>query len=304
MIVPCPLLKNRLWGKYERDFFRENNWQRSSSPKESSKRMKPGSIAPEDARASPNGNPQLRLKQAGGWFAADESFARALEMLSDGAFKLFAWLCLRAARPSGRVEATQKELAAALGKSKRAVNAYVTELRQKQVCRVQPGANQYARTQFEIVESYWPYERANGLAEQRSLHDKTSSPLPRGSAPGRRGSTAYVMSVRKMFLRLGCGRQNFSLADKKFAAELARAGVPLAVVEDALLLGEARKYSSWLNHGPSAPIGSLEYFRALIDEVQQQPLPAGYREYLQATTREFARRWSRTAGLKPADAKK
>jgi len=107
-----------------------------------------------------------------------------------------------------------------------------------------------------------------------------------------------------MFLRLGCGKRIFSLADRRCAAELARAGVPLAVVADAMLLGAARKYQSWLNHGPSAPIGSLEYFRALIDEAQQQPLPVVYREYLQATTREFARRWSKTAGLKPAGAKK
>ncbi len=263
--------------------------------------MKPSSIAADDTIASRNGKPELRLKQAGGWFAADESFARALEMLSDGGFRLFAWLCLRAERPSGQVEATQTELAAALGKSKRAISAYVAELQQKQVCRVRPGANQYARTQFEIVESYWPYERANGLADHQSRnYANSSSPLARGSAPSRqrRGLSAYVMSVRKMFLRLGCGKQNFSLADKRFAAELARAGVPLAIVADAMLLGEARKYGSWLNHGPSAPIGSLEYFRPLIEEAQQQPLTAGYREYLQATAKELARRWSKTAGLK------
>lgn len=287
-------------------FSAKTTGKEEAAPKRAINEMKPSSIATDEARASPNGKP-VRLKQTGGWFAADESFARALEMLSDGAFRLFAWLCLRAARPSGRVEATQKELAAALGKSKRAVNAYVTELQQKQVCRVQRGANQYARTQFEIAESYWPYERVNELSDQQSRPDaNTSSPRSRISAPGRqrRASTAYVMSVRKMFLRLGCGRQIFSLTDKKFATELARAGVPLAVVADALLLGEARKYSSWLNHGPSAPIGSLEYFRALIDEVQQQPLPAGYREYLQTTTRKFARRWSKTSGLKSAGAKK
>src|SRR6266545_860356 len=146
--------------------------------------MKPRSIAADDTIASRNGKPELRLKQAGGWFVADQSFAQALEMLSDGGFRLFAWLCLRAERPSGQVEATQTELAAALGKSKRAVSTYVAELQQKQVCRVQPGANQYARTQFEIAESYWPYERANGLAEQQTHHNDISSP-PRGSVPGR-----------------------------------------------------------------------------------------------------------------------
>ncbi len=158
---------------------------------------------------------QLRLKQVSGWFAADESFARALELLSDGAFRLFAWLCLRAERPSGQVEATQKELAAALGKSKRAVNGYVAELQEQKVCRVRPGANQYARTQFEIAESYWPYERANGLPDLQSPHDAHASSA--SSARQQPGLSSYVGSVRKMFLRLSCGKRNFGPADEKFS---------------------------------------------------------------------------------------
>ncbi len=182
-----------------------------------------------------------------------------------------------------------------MGKSKRAVNGYVAELQEKKVCRVRPGANQYARTQFEIAESYWPYERA--LPDLQSPNDAHVSSA--SSARQQPGLSSYVGSVRKMFLRLSCGKRNFGPADEKFAAELAQAGVLLAVVEDALLLGEARKYLSWLNHGASEPIGSLEYFRPLIEEVQQQqqPLPAAYKEYLRSTDTK-SRTFAASAGAK------
>src|SRR5688500_16826579 len=95
--------------------------------KRAANEMKPAT----DASTSRNGKPELRLKQAGAWFVANENFGRALEFLSDGAFRVFAWLCLRAEQPSGHVETTQKELATALSKSKRAVSSYVAELQQK-----------------------------------------------------------------------------------------------------------------------------------------------------------------------------
>ena len=57
------------------------------------------------------------LKEASGWFAAGDSFRRAVTALSDGAFKLFAYICLEADRRTGRLLMTQTELAQALGKS-------------------------------------------------------------------------------------------------------------------------------------------------------------------------------------------
>jgi hypothetical protein len=36
------------------------------------------------------------LKESSGWFAAGNSFRRALPLLSDGAFKMFAYICLEA----------------------------------------------------------------------------------------------------------------------------------------------------------------------------------------------------------------
>ena len=100
----------------------------------------------------------LCLKESSGWFAAGSSFRRALAVLSDGAFKLFAYICLQADRRTGRYEAVQAELATAIGKSRRIVGKYVEELEPKGV-HGSKGNNQYARTSFEIRDEYWPYHR-------------------------------------------------------------------------------------------------------------------------------------------------
>jgi hypothetical protein len=70
------------------------------------------------------------LKESTGWFAAGNSFRRALPLLSDGAFKMFSYICLD-----------------------------IRELEYKGVCNVRHGKNQYARTCFEIRDEYWPYTR-------------------------------------------------------------------------------------------------------------------------------------------------
>lgn len=112
----------------------------------------------------------MSLKESSGWFAAGESFHKALTVLSDGAFKLFAWLCLKADRRTGRYETTQKELAVLLSKSRRVVGSYIAELQEQGVCAVCSGKNQFARTTFQICDHYWPYHREgiswlNGAAE-------------------------------------------------------------------------------------------------------------------------------------------
>src|SRR5260221_9285742 len=129
-------------------------------------------------------NQRLRLKQQPyGWFVAGDAFNRAMTRLSDGAFKLFAFLCLRADRHSGSVQATHKELATALGKSRRAVGSYVAELDRKEVCVVKPGANQHARTSFEIREDYWPYVRLTACEPTLELNVTQSNELEGDSEP-------------------------------------------------------------------------------------------------------------------------
>jgi hypothetical protein len=218
----------------------------------------------------------LRLKEPYGWFAAGASFRRALQALSDGAFKLFAHLCLEADRRTGCLEAAQAELANAIGKSRRIVGKYIEELQDKQLCTVRSAKNQYGRTCFEISHEYWPY--------QRMLLVEDVSDQADGS---------YVDAIRICFVALGCTVGKFSARDAQFAQALQRRGVPLETVQDALLMGAVRKYVSWLNGGSPQPIASLAYFAAVVSEIQERPFPADYREYLRTKVVQLTKAWAK-----------
>lgn len=216
----------------------------------------------------------MSLKEASGWFAAGESFQKALTVLSDGTFRLFAWLCLKADRRTGRYETTHTELAVLLGKSRRAIAKYASELRERRVCTVCLGKNQFARTSFEICDDYWPYHRE------------------RSSEPGQK---SYVASVRDWFLTLGCGNGRFTPSDARIAGEMQERGIPLEAVQDAILLGTCRKYISWLNGAAAEPIASVRYFEPVITEILEEPFSADYRAYLRAKNKQLAETWSQTA---------
>jgi hypothetical protein len=221
----------------------------------------------------PSTDERLRLKQPTGWFAAGEAFRKALSLLSDGAFRLFAYLCLEADRRTGRIRATHYELAAALGKSKRAVGTYVAELEARGVCRVQSGKNQFAGTTFEISDSYWPYHRA--VVSPESTEQES-----------------YVDSVREYFLALGCGSGKFKAAEAVAAKDFHRRGIPLGVIQDAMLMGACRKYSSWFEGRAPEPIRTLAYFESLIAEIQEKPFPPGYSAYLRKKVKQFGELWN------------
>ena len=224
-------------------------------------------------RSSPATGERLRLKEPTGWFAAGTPFREALGSLSDGAFKLFAYLCLEADRRTGRLRATHKELALALEKSKRAIGAYTAELEAAGVCLVKPGKNQFAGTTFEIADAYWPYHRAADCPEPPE-------------------QKAYVESVRECFLSLGCGSGKFGAAEAAAAEDLRRRGIPLAVIEDAMLMGACRKYTSWFEGRAPEPIRNLRYFESLIAEILAKPFPPGYSAYLRMKVRQFAEIWN------------
>src|SRR6266498_1472867 len=105
---------------------------------------------------------RLRLKRPRGWFAASDEFRAALELLSDGAFRLFVYLCLEADRKTGRILTSYSELAREISRSRRVVVSYVRELDQKGVCVVRAGRNQHTRTLIEVADSYWPYVKQTG----------------------------------------------------------------------------------------------------------------------------------------------
>ncbi len=222
----------------------------------------------------PSPDQRCSLKDPTGWFAAGAGFRKALALLSDGAFRLFAYICLEADRRTGCLRATQRELATALGKSKRAIGTYIVELEAGGVCRVQPGKNQFEGTRFEVSDTYWPYHRivaqATGSPEQES----------------------YVESVRACFLALDCGSGKFGAADVATARDLYRRTIPLALIEEAMLVGACRKYMSWFEGRALEPIQTLDYFNPLIAELQENPLPPGYSGYLRRKLKQFAKSWS------------
>ena len=70
----------------------------------------------------------MKLKHAHGWFAAGPEMARAMTLLSDGAFKLFVYLCLQADRETARLAVNDRDLTVGLQKSRRSIVSYLDEL--------------------------------------------------------------------------------------------------------------------------------------------------------------------------------
>lgn len=91
---------------------------------------------------------------------------------------------------------------------------------------------------------------------------------------------AYVAAVLLLFVDLPDTPLRPSRPDQSLARRLYEQGVPLSLVESALLLGSLRRLMR-PNDLPSLPqIRSLAYFQPVITELQQQPLPEGYLDYL------------------------
>ncbi len=101
--------------------------------------------------------PSFRLKCLSGWFAAGPEFERALKLLSEGAFKLFAFVCLHADRPSGRLDFDRKELARCLGKSRSTLSRQLLELDHVGICKLATAPNQHHAPYLIVAEAYWLY---------------------------------------------------------------------------------------------------------------------------------------------------
>ena len=159
-----------------------------------------------------SGATRLRLKQPTGWFAAGREVACALELLSDGTFKLFVWLCLHAERSRGALSATPAQLARALGKKETDMHLALAELERQGVCTLR------ADGIIEMRDRFWPYQRQ---------YD------PAAGDESRR----YVAEVKRLFLQRRCVQSSFTAADEKLALSLYHRGISLIHVERAILLG-------------------------------------------------------------------
>ena len=181
--------------------------------------------------------PKIRLKRdQRGWFAAGAGFERALGELSDAAFKVFAHVCLTAARADGSLEFERDGLAKQLGKSRSTLGRCLRELVAKQVCEWEAAPNQYRRSRLRVCPQYWPYEVVAQTVGQQAAPQSPSV-----------DASAYVAEVRKMFRAPACVQGRFGSDDERLAADWQRAGVSLATVQRAILLGSVRKSMSLLD---------------------------------------------------------
>jgi len=97
--------------------------------------------------------------------------------------------------------------------------------------------------------------------------------------------TAYVAAVVAMYVDLPDTPIRANTRDRWVARKLKEDGVPLPIIESALLLASLRRRIRPEGLPPLPPIRSLAYFRPVIAELLQQPLPDGYRDYLRLKLR-------------------
>jgi hypothetical protein len=224
----------------------------------------------------------LKLKNPKGWFAAGEEVRKAVTLLTDGAFKVFVYICLHARRDTGRLETGKKELAKNLHKSQNSVRKYLRELEGIGICKIRPAQNGYIRGVIEIDPEYWPYERESG-----------PQPLE--------GEDAYVATVKELFLARACVRPSFSVADERLAREWFERGIPLEQVEQTILCACGRKYISWRNGHPKVSINSLRYFASTLEEIRAQKIEPEYWGYIRFRMERVEKLW--IEGDRHADAR-
>jgi len=214
----------------------------------------------------------MKIKESSGWFPASGCMIEAALLLSDGAFKLFVYICLTADRETGRLRVAQGELARALGKSRRSISSYLDELSTKGVCLVRPAPNQHQTGDIEVADAFWPYYKPG-------VHSCDAH-------------SSYLDQIRRWMLQYPIIRSSFGAADQKLAAELFAKRIPLDQIDKALLLGVCRKYLAALNSTAPSPIYTLGYFVALIEEVAHTDVADAYWEYLRRRVRDFNDAWN------------
>jgi hypothetical protein len=98
----------------------------------------------------------------------------------------------------------------------------------------------------------------------------------------------YVSTVLMLFVDLPDTPLRASAADQRQARLWFDRSIPLEVLETALMLASLRRLSRPTGALPLPRIRSLAYFQPVIEELLQNPAPAGYLQYLRLKLRVFA----------------
>jgi hypothetical protein len=100
---------------------------------------------------------------------------------------------------------------------------------------------------------------------------------------------AYVASVLTLYADLPGTPCRSSPMDQSLARRFHQEQIPLPLIESAFLLGTLRRLARPHDLPPLTRIRSLAYFLPVIAELQQQPLPPGYLDYLRLKLQRVAK---------------
>ena len=100
---------------------------------------------------------------------------------------------------------------------------------------------------------------------------------------------AYIASVLALFADLPDTPSRPSPMDESLARRFHQEQIPLPLIESAFLLGTLRRLARPDDLPPLPRIRSLAYFLPVIAELQQQPLPDGYLDYLRLKLHRVAK---------------
>jgi len=219
----------------------------------------------------------MNIKQERGWFPAGNEMLRAFDILSDGAFRLYFYLCLHSSRATAKFSSTQTLLAASVGRSKGSIGKYIEEMKTQKVLDVASARNQHEETEIRICDSFWPYIATEGV-------------LPAAQVK-------FLDGISQLLRERACVKCHLSQADSDFANELYSRGISLAQIERAVHLACFRKYSSLLAHTTKDLIVSFLYFRDALDEVTdpEQPIHGelmdGYSRNVKSRMLQLEEQW-------------
>lgn len=220
---------------------------------------------------------QLTLKNPRGWFAAGAEVEKAMVVLSDGAFRLFIYLCLNARRDNGVLENSLTQLAENTRRGKNSIRKYLHEMADAGICRFHFSHNPMGEGCIEINEAFWPYI-------------KTAEESPANEAE------AYIAEIKKILQARPCVREFLSAADEIQARNWFDQKISLNLIQQAIQLGCVRKYVSWRNNQTRSLINSLSYFQPIIEELKDQKLDAEYCNYIRYRLGRMENHWKEKYG--------
>lgn len=100
-------------------------------------------------------------------------------------------------------------------------------------------------------------------------------------------SALYTATVLNLYVDLPDTPLRASIQDQRLAQCLFETGVPLPVVEAALLLASLRRLCRPTDVPPLPRVRSLAYYQPVIEELQANPIPEGYLGYLRIKLRNL-----------------